>query len=320
MTDNPLLIIGFVLVAWWTTTGLVFALNRAPRASFMWSFAVATSVMAMGFAGIGMASETTSGGALFASFIASLAVWCWIEIGFYFGFVTGPRTKPCEPGCKGLRHFGHAIGVSLYHEIAILTAGSIIAALTWGMPNQLALWVFVVLAVMHQSARLNVFLGVRNVSAEWVPDHLPFLHSFLRKRPMNWFFPISQVLSIGAFVALIWCLVAAPFPALNRTFFWFLLALLGVGIFEHWLLILPLPRPATDLWRIWEAGPYAVSSPVKTPAQASANTPAKTIPEPKIYQPPRELRPKSNLPSSLAVGSLEPAQSIMFSQLGRKHP
>ncbi len=57
------------------------------------------------------------------------------------------------------------------------------------------MWTFMVLWWMHQSAKLNVFLGVRNLNEEFLPDHLQFLKSFLTKRPMNLRFPISVTLS-----------------------------------------------------------------------------------------------------------------------------
>ena len=45
--------------------------------------------------------------------------------------------------------------------------------------------------MMHLSARLNVFLGVRNVSEEFVPAHMEVLKSFLTRKPMNLLFPVS---------------------------------------------------------------------------------------------------------------------------------
>ena len=34
---------------------------------------------------------------------------------------------------------------------------------------------------MHQSAKLNVFFGVRNLNEEFLPEHLEFLKSFLHQ-------------------------------------------------------------------------------------------------------------------------------------------
>ena len=48
---------------------------------------------------------------------------------------------------------------------------------------------------MHQSAKLNVFLGVRNLNEEFLPEHLAFLKGFLNKKPMNLLFPFSVTIS-----------------------------------------------------------------------------------------------------------------------------
>ena len=57
------------------------------------------------------------------------------------------------------------------------------------------MWTFIVLWWMHQSARLNVFLGVSNLNAEFLPEHLAHIRSFFRSAPMNLLFPFSVTLS-----------------------------------------------------------------------------------------------------------------------------
>ena len=63
---------------------------------------------------------------------------------------------------------------SLYHELAIIGSAIAIVALTWHQPNQIGMWTFMVLWWMHQSAKLNVFFGVRNLNEEFLPEHLTF--------------------------------------------------------------------------------------------------------------------------------------------------
>ena len=62
---------------------------------------------------------------------------------------------------------------------------------TLGEPNQFGTWTFIVLWWMHQSARLNVFLGVSNLNADFLPEHLAHIRSFFRNAPMNLLFPFS---------------------------------------------------------------------------------------------------------------------------------
>ncbi len=91
----------------------------------------------------------------------------------------------------------------LWHELAILAVGVALIAVTWGEPNQVGTLTFVVLWVMRTSAKLNLFLGVRNLSEEFLPPHLAYLQSFFRRRAMNPLLPVSvlgasAVLVMGA--------------------------------------------------------------------------------------------------------------------------
>ena len=237
----------FALFLWWFSTGAVIYLDGLPQRSFKWSMLGATAVTVAALYGIGATADETSLSAAYCAFASGLLAWGWIEISFYTGYVTGPRTHPCPEGCRGWKHFGHAIMTSLWHELAILAGVAIVAALTWGQPNQIGLWTFVVLWWMHQSAKLNVFLGVRNVTEEFVPEHLTFLRSFLTKRnSMNLLFPVSVTVSTVVCVYLVDAAIApgaTTFAAAGNSF---LATLMALAILEHWFLMLPLP--AQKLW------------------------------------------------------------------------
>ena len=89
----------------------------------------------------------------------------------------------------------------LWHELGIVVVGVAIVLVTWGQPNQVATQTFLVLWVMRTSAKLNLFLGVRNLSEEFLPPHLAYLQSFFRRRPMNALLPFS-VLGAGGVLTL----------------------------------------------------------------------------------------------------------------------
>ncbi len=99
---------------------------------------------------------------------------------------------------------------------------------------------------MHLSARLNVFLGVRNVSEEFVPQHMAVLKSFMRQKPMNLLFPLSVT---GATVGsvLLFGAAAAAGSDHHLTAFSLLGALMTLALVEHWFLVVPLP--VEKLWR-----------------------------------------------------------------------
>lgn len=232
------------LFIWWFSTGVVFYLNGLNPRTFPWTMAGATALLGVGLWGVASSSADNSVTGAYTAFAGALMVWIWIEVGFYLGYVTGIRKERCPDDCAGWRHFGHALQASLWHEIAILVLLAAMVWLTWGAPNQVALWTFGVLKWMHQSARLNVFLGVRNINANVLPPHLDFLRGFIRKRDMNLLFPVSVTVSTIAAVMIFQG--AAVGDVVTRTGLSFVGTMMVLAILEHWVLMLPMP--ITALW------------------------------------------------------------------------
>jgi putative photosynthetic complex assembly protein 2 len=228
--------IALVVLLWAASTALIFFLDSLPQRTFKWSMIGATLLLAVSFYSVWAMRNDTSTFAILASFTASIMVWGWMEMSLYMGYVTGPRKQSCPHGCHGAKHFGHAVAVNLWHELAIIAA----AATLWSLDNQMALWTYVMLWLMHLSARLNVFLGVRNVSAEFVPEHMAVLRSFLRKRTMNPLFPVS---CIALTALIIWLAFNSGSQSLPYTI---AATLAVIGLIEHILLMLPLP--VEKLW------------------------------------------------------------------------
>jgi putative photosynthetic complex assembly protein 2 len=239
------------LLIWWFSTGLILLLDGLPSRTFRWSMTAATSLLVLAIYGlVASATDTTVTGAYIA-FTCAIVIWGWLEISFYMGFVTGPRTQHCAAGCHGWRHFSHALQASLYHELAVLMLAGVVIGLTWGSPNRFGTWTFIVLWWMHQSARLNVFLGVSNLNAEFLPEHLAHLRSFFRSAPMNLLFPFSVTASTVAAVILGQQVVLHaddPFKAVGYTL---LTTIMVLAIFEHWFLV--LPPSAAKIWNsLWQ--------------------------------------------------------------------
>lgn len=238
--------IAYVIVLWSLSTAVIFYLDSLSLHTFKFSMAGATCVLSICAIAIWQLQGDHSTIAVAASFAAGLLDWGWTEMALYMGYVTGPRKARCSAGCKGAAHFGHAISANLWHElIVILFAGLIFIA-----ANQTALWCFTMLWLMHLSARLNVFLGVRNVSAEFVPEHMDVLKGFLRRRNMNALFPFSCI-ALGVLTAyLVW--LPQTFEVTMAT------TLAAIGLLEHVLLMLPLPTE-----KLWT---WSLSSQPKTPS------------------------------------------------------
>lgn len=230
--------IAFVVVLWGLSTALIFYLDSLAPRTFPWSMAAATAVLVGCFAAMWHLREGDTVQAIAASFAAGLLAWGWTEMSLYMGYITGPRKHRCKDGCSGVAHFGHAVSANLWHEILIFA----FVFLIWLTGNFTALWCFVMLWLMHLSARLNVFLGVRNISVEFVPAHMDVLKSFLRRRNMNPLFPFSCVALLALTVYL---------GSLTQSFSITLATTLAaIGFLEHVLLMLPLPIEKLWHWSL----------------------------------------------------------------------
>ena len=240
----------FALFLWWFSTGAIFFLDGLPQRTFKWSLLGAGLLTLAAFHFMRQSAQDVSLNGAYVAFASGLLVWGWQEISFYMGFLTGPRKHACEEGCGGWRHFGHALLVSLYHELSILVCGAAVVAVTWDAPNQLGLWTYLTLCCMHQSARLNVFLGVRNLNAEFLPAHLGYLRSFMKQAPINLLFPISVTAGTAVLAWFVQRAAAAEPTSFEAVSFAFLSALLALAVLEHWVLILPIPFQKLWNWSL----------------------------------------------------------------------
>lgn len=237
----------YTLFVWWFSTGLILYLDGLPRGTFRWSLVGATALLVLGLYGLAQSQDDTSVFGAYVAFTSGVLVWGWQEVGFLMGFITGPRRDPCPIGCSGWRHLGHAIQAMLYHEVSLAVTAVIVTAITWGGANQVGTWTFLILWGMRESAKLNMFLGVRNLNEEFLPDHLQFLRSFFRRKAMNLLFPVSITVSMVILTLLVSEAVATGSSDFDAAGYAFLSTLMALAILEHWFLVLPIPT--ASLWR-----------------------------------------------------------------------
>lgn len=245
--------VAFVVAAWFVATGVVIALDRLPRWTFGWSLAIAGGVAAASlWLATSVATDTSPRGA-YLGFAAALGVWGWHEMSFLMGVVTGPRRAPLPPGVTGWTRFRMAAATLIWHEIALAATMAGMLALTWGQANQIAAFTFAILFVMRVSAKLNIFMGVPNLTVDFLPAHLAYLKSYFRIRIFNPMFPVSiAVASVATMLLAEAAAVAAPGAATGLTM---LAVLAGLGCIEHWFLVLPFRDAALWRWAMSSTGP-----------------------------------------------------------------
>jgi putative photosynthetic complex assembly protein 2 len=236
-----------VFATWWASTGLVLGLVWLGPALKRGTMALATLTAGAGLAGVLISRTDDSMRGVYLAFASALALWAWHELAFLLGVVTGPWRERCPTGVTGWRRFAFATRAVIHHELALALTLLVLLGLTWGHPNALATATFASLWAMRLSTKLNIFLGVRQLTEEFIPEHLQYLRSFFRPGKITALLPASIV--AGALLA---CAVLASAlapdladgPRLGRLVVGTLLAL---GVLEHVFLAVPLREAA--LWR-----------------------------------------------------------------------
>jgi putative photosynthetic complex assembly protein 2 len=236
----------FAVLLWWAGTLAVLMLDHRPVRSHARSLTLATLGAALALAVlVGIRDLATPLGA-YLGFACALLIWGWHELSFLTGRVTGPRRGGCPTGCAGVRHARHAFEAISHHEYALLATLVVLLALAWSAANALGAWTFLLLWIMRVSAKLNLFLGVRNPGSELLPAPLQYLTSFFGRRAWNPLLPVSIAGITVLAIVLGRIAFLAPAGSFDATAFGLLAALTALALFEHVCLV--LPWPVTRLW------------------------------------------------------------------------
>ncbi len=237
----------YTLFAWWFSTGVILYLDGLPPRTFPLTLQAATVVLGAALYALVHTRNDTSVAGAYCAFTCALLVWAWQEIAFLLGVVTGPRRSPLPAGATGWRRTGHAVQAVLYHELALIVLAIGVVACVGPGENRVGVWTFMALWGMRQSAKLNIFLGVRNIGDNFLPPHLRYMASYFRRAPMNPLFPVSVTLGTGAAALVWWQLLEGQNSPFDTAGLALVGTMLALGALEHWLLVLPLQ--ATALWR-----------------------------------------------------------------------
>lgn len=253
--------VGIAVLLWWgSTAALLWLANRHGHGGA--SLGVLSLIYAVAWVLALQLGSEVGRGPWIASFIMGLLIWGWLEFAYLAGAISGPLAsrKPCPPGLEGWARFKGALMTGLWHELAVVATLALLWLGLWDAPNALAAQSFSVLAVARWSAKLNVYLGVANLHGEFFPEHMRYLVSWTRKRPMNSLFPFSVTIGTGITILLVGQALTAPVPAqaLGSAL---LGALVALAVLEHWFLVINMDDGW--LWR-W-ALPTRAQEPASPP-------------------------------------------------------
>jgi putative photosynthetic complex assembly protein 2 len=99
---------------------------------------------------------------------------------------------------------------------------------------------------MRSSAKINLFLGVRNLGEAFLPQHLAHLLRYMQHRRMNLLFPFS--IALGSVI--VWLFGTRALQAESgfaASGYSVLATLAALAVLEHVLMVLPLQ--SERLWR-----------------------------------------------------------------------
>lgn len=248
--------------------------QRSRQTVRIW-YGCATLVMIGAMAGLWWTAQSSSIAAVYGAVTCGTIVWGWHVAGYYLGFVTGVeptqsnaasansgqvvlhRTVLFHSALEQQSPFGAAIRswlaylfptrfrraflASLHHELLIVCFVILMAVITLPQPNRWGLWIFLALWLMHTSAKLNIFFGVRNFRIDFLPEHLHALEQFISKRTSNPFFPLSICVALSIVLVLLYQVIDPTALATQSIGATLVGTMILLGILEHWMLVLPVP-------------------------------------------------------------------------------
>jgi len=240
--------IAFAVFSWWIGTGLVFIAERAVRERTQAALSVIFAAAVLSLFGVVQSSVSTQASGAYLAFASSIGLWGALELSFLTGLVTGPRLRPSTRNCGMARRFGQAVMALLYHELGLIAVGVLVVAICWHQPNPTAACTYTLLWVMRESAKLNLFLGVRNSAVELLPRRLAHLGSYFGQRKVNLLLPVSIVAATVADVALVRHALSITATPQENVGALLLATLLALAILEHIVLVLPIRADALWIW------------------------------------------------------------------------
>lgn len=183
---------GVVVAFWWSTTGVVFALERTPGTRLL-GLVVASALALWGASLVYLERDRDTPSAARRSFLGGAFLWTWAQVTFYGGWIIGPEelrlSIPAEPPSWSFAV--RAVLSMFWYQLVMLGVLATTAFFTHQRVNRVGWYTAAVFWVVHQVASINIFLGVENPGRGFFPDQLVFLESYFGPVQNSWFLPFT---------------------------------------------------------------------------------------------------------------------------------
>lgn len=239
----------YTVFLWWFCTGVIFFLDGLPKRTYWVSIGAATFIAVCAIIGVIASSRVDSATNAYVAFTCAVLIWGWQEMLFLMGVLAGPSKAPLPQGVSESTRFKLATRSVIHHELALFGVGILLLLVTWRSPNQVGGATYMVLWLMRLSAKLNLFVGVRNTYAHLLPAHIAYLGSYFRQRTTVSKFFVGSTSFAALLTTVLWLLVASESSLLlSQTGATLLASLMTLAVIEHFFLVLPIPME-----RLWSA-------------------------------------------------------------------
>ncbi len=196
---GTLAVVGF----WWLVTGVIVALQRNEWTKLA-AWVISTGVAIWATYVIHEQRAVRSAGSARRTFLASTAIWMWINVGLYGGWIVGPGGEAQLIGEPTFLRALEAIVSLLWHELLCV----LLLVVSWfhvrHSPNRLAFAALATYWAVLQVAKLNIFFGVANPGARFLPPHLQFLLSYYGPAENSGWLPVSFFTALGIALLFWW--------------------------------------------------------------------------------------------------------------------
>ena len=183
---------GVVIAFWWSTTGVVFALERNPTTRLL-GLVVATALAVWGASLVYLERDRETPSAARRSFLGGAFLWTFAQVTFYGGWIIGPEqlrlSIPAEPPSWSFAV--RAVLSMFWYQLVMLAVLATAAIITHKRVNRVGWWTAALFWCVHQIASINIFLGVENPGRGFFPEPLVFLESYFGPVQNSLFLPFT---------------------------------------------------------------------------------------------------------------------------------
>lgn len=230
------LVVGF----WWAATGLTLAMQQHRAASDV-SVTVTTLLAALGCSMVIASRDRTTVRGVRSAFLGSALLWWWCTTLFYAGIgVDIPEAVTGAPGSFELAR--QAILATLVPDLLGVVTLIFVGVCVRNSANRAAFGTFAIFFGTLQTAKLNIFSGVRNSGADWLPPHLAGLTRFFGPPHNSALLPVTLLLLLAICIGLARGYRRATSPYRQHAHA-MLTVLMALAFVEHVFLGLPFMLP-----------------------------------------------------------------------------